>query len=323
MSGGSRMASNKPLTSVIGAGTMGHGIAQVLALAEHDVRLYDPDTNAHDKARRAIAKSLALLVELGLNTSDQAAACQKRIEYHKDLSSACSGVALVIESAPEVMDLKQKIYASLEELVKPETLICTNTSALSINELARDLKHPQRFVGAHFWNPAQIVPCVEVIKGENTSDQAYEQVFDIMEQAGKEPVRVQKDVPGFLGNRMQHALQREALSLVEQGVASAEDVDRVVQHGFGLRLALMGPMERADLGGLDTTLKVQKYLLPYLDCRPTSSPLLEEQVEAGRLGLKSGAGFFKWPPEKVERSVSQRDRALLNIIQLKRSLSGS
>jgi 3-hydroxybutyryl-CoA dehydrogenase len=132
---------------------------------------------------------------------------------------------------------------------------------------------------------------------------------------------VLKDVPGFLGNRMQHALQREALSLVEQGVASAEDVDSVVQHGFGLRLALMGPMERADLGGLDTTLKVQKYLLPYLDGRTSASPLLQKQVDQGRLGLKTGAGFFDWPAEKKERITSQRDRALLSIIQLKKSLT--
>ncbi len=317
------MAKNNYLTAVLGAGTMGHGIAQVLALAGHDVRLYDPDTKAHEKARQAMAKSLALLVELGLNTAEQATSCLERISYHTDLSSACAGVGLVVESVPEVMELKRQIYASIEELVPPETIICTNTSALSISELARDLKHPDRFVGAHFWNPAQIIPCVEIIKGERTSDQVFDRVVEIIREAGKEPVRVLKDVPGFLGNRMQHALQREALSLVEQGVALAEDVDKVVQHGFGLRLALMGPIERADLGGLDTTLKVQKYLLPYLDCRQTASPSLEKQVEAGRLGLKTGAGFFEWPPEKTTRIVSQRDRALLSIIQLKRTLDES
>lgn len=317
------MAKHRLSASVLGAGTMGHGIAQVLALAGHQVRLFDPDRGAHDKARQAIAQSLALLVELGLHSKEQAASCQKHIVYHTDLATACAGAGLIVESAPEDIDLKQRLYASIEEMVAPEVLICTNTSALSISELASGLKHPGRFVGAHFWNPAQIVPCVEIIKGERTSDQTFEQVVDLMREAGKEPVRVLKDVPGFLGNRMQHALQREALSLVEQGVASAEDVDRVVQHGFGLRLALMGPMERADLGGLDTTLKVQKYLLPYLDCRPSASPLLEREVEAGRLGLKTGAGFFEWPPQKTQRIVSQRDRALLSIIQLKRALNES
>lgn len=315
------MASKKPLTSVLGAGTMGHGIAQVLALAGHQVRIFDPQEEAHEKARQGIAKSLALLVELGLNTAEQADSCAQRISYFSDLSAACSGVELVVESAPEDMDLKHKLYASVEELVRPEDLICTNTSALSISELARGLKHPERFVGAHFWNPAQVVPCVEIIKGEKTSEPAFEKVVELIRAAGKEPVRVLKDVPGFLGNRMQHALQREALSLVEHGVASAEDVDRVVQHGFGLRLALMGPMERADLGGLDTTLKVQKYLLPYLDGRTSASPLLQKQVDAGRLGLKTGAGFFDWPPERTERITSQRDRALLSIIQLKKSLN--
>ncbi|MFH2125523.1 MAG: 3-hydroxyacyl-CoA dehydrogenase family protein [Pseudomonadota bacterium] len=314
------MSKSNPKTAVLGAGTMGHGIAQVLALAGHQVRLFDPQPEAHEKARQAIAKSLSLLLELGLHTADKARACVERIAYHTDLASACSDASLVIETAPEDMELKRRLYASVEALVTPEAIICSNTSALSITDLARDLAYPGRFAGAHFWNPPQIIPCVEVIKGARTSNQTFERVVEIMREAGKEPVRVLKDVPGFLGNRMQHALQREALSLVEQGVASAEDVDNVVQHGFGLRLALMGPMERADLGGLDTTLKVQKYLLPYLDCRPTASPLLERQVEAGRLGLKTGAGFFEWPSDKTARIVSQRDRALLSIIMLKREL---
>jgi 3-hydroxybutyryl-CoA dehydrogenase len=315
------MAKNSLVSAVLGAGTMGHGIAQVLALAGHEVRLFDPDPLSHEKARHAVAKSLALLVELGLNTEEQASSCLERIGFHADLSPACTGADFVLESAPEDMNLKRSLYDSVEVLIAPQAILATNTSALSISELARDLKHPERFVGSHFWNPAQIIPCVEVIKGELTSDYSFERVVEIMHDAGKEPVKVLKDVPGFLGNRMQHALQREALSLVEQGVASPEDVDKVVEHGFGLRLALMGPMERADLGGLDTTLKVQKYLLPYLDGRTTASPLLEKQVEMGRLGLKTGDGFFEWPPEKTARIVAQRDQALLNIIRLKRTLA--
>lgn len=314
------MANSKLVIAVLGAGTMGHGIAQVLALAGHEVRLFDPQPEAHDKARQGVAQSLALMVEMGLNTKEQAASCLEHISHHEDLAGACQGAGFIMESVPEDMELKRRLYATLEELVPPETIICTNTSALSINELARDLKHPGRFVGTHFWNPAQVMPCVEIIKGERTSPEIFEQVVDIMREAGKEPVKVQKDLPGFLGNRMQHALQREAMSLVEQGVASAEDVDRVVHHSFGLRLALMGPIERSDLGGLDTTLKVQNYLLPFLDDRTTASPILEKQVAAGRLGAKTGAGFFEWPPEKTARAVAQRDHALLSIIQMKRKL---
>ncbi len=314
------MPNNLYQTAVLGAGTMGHGIAQVMALAGHEVRLYDPQPQAHDKARQAIAKNLALCVEMGLNSDEQAASCLEHISHHTDLATACLEAGLIVESVPEDMELKRGLYASLEELVPPETILCTNTSALSISELARDLKHPDRFVGTHFWNPAQVMPCVEIIKGERTSLDTFERVVEIIRKAGKEPVKVLKDLPGFLGNRMQHALQREAMSLVEQGVASAEDVDRVVQHGFGLRLALMGPMERADMGGLDITLKVQNYLLPYLDDRTTASPMLEKQVAVGRLGLKTGAGFFEWPADKAARIVSQRDRALLSIIMLKRGL---
>jgi 3-hydroxyacyl-CoA dehydrogenase len=177
------MENSKPLTSVLGAGTMGHGIAQVLALAGHQVRIFDPQKEAHEKARQGIAKSLALLVELGLNTADQASSCTQRISYFSDLSAACSGVELVVESAPEDMELKHKLYSAVEEVLKPEDLICTNTSALSISELARGLKHPERFVGAHFWNPAQVVPCVEIIKGDKTSEQAFEKVVEIIRRS--------------------------------------------------------------------------------------------------------------------------------------------
>jgi 3-hydroxybutyryl-CoA dehydrogenase len=309
--------------AVLGAGTMGHGIAQVMALAGHRVRLYDPSPEALATAESRVAQGLALLESVGLLAAGDSQRAQRRLSYHGGLADACRGAELVLESVPEEMELKRRLYVEVEELVADEALICTNTSALAISELAAGLRRPERFVGTHFWNPAQIMPCVEVVRGRLTSEQTFEKAAGLMTAAGKEPVRVLRDVPGFLGNRLQHALQREALYLVEEGIASAEDVDRVVKYGFGLRLALMGPLERADLGGLDVTCRVQRYLLPDLDRRTEASPLLEERVASGRLGVKTGGGFFDWPPERAARAVAQRDRALLALIRLQEEYSSA
>ena len=306
--------------AVLGAGTMGHGIAQVLATAGYQVRLYDSHQPTLDSALDRVAASLAAFVAQGMLGRPEADAALQRIATHPSLGHACQGAGLVIEAVPEDPALKREIFARVEEIVAPQAAICTNTSGLSITVLAQGLAHPGRLVGAHFWNPAQVLPCVEVVMGEATDPAVFERVVDILKAAGKEPVRVKKDVPGFLGNRLQHALQREALYLVEAGIAEPEDVDRVVKHGFGLRYAFMGPLERADLGGLDVTCAVQRYLLKDLDARTESSPLLEERVARGDLGLKTGRGFYDWPPETAAARAAKRDRALLGIIKLLRAL---
>lgn len=306
--------------AVLGAGTMGHGIAQVMALAGHRVRLYDPNPAALRAAPQRIGHSLASLVEAGVLEPEAARGCPGRISFWGELEPACRRAELVFEAAPEQMALKRELLSSVEGLVGPEALICSNTSAFSISELARGLRHPGRFLGTHFWNPPQLIPCVEVVPGKESDPRCRRRVVEILRAAGKEPVQVRRDLPGFLGNRLQHALQREAMSLVEQGVATPEELDRVVRFGFGLRLALMGPLERADLGGLDVTLAVQEYLLPHLDRRTEPSPHLRELVAKGRLGAKSGGGFYDWPPERLERRRRRRDRGLLALIKLVREL---
>jgi 3-hydroxybutyryl-CoA dehydrogenase len=299
---------------IIGAGTMGHGIAQCFAVKGWQVRLYDVNREVLATAPARIRSNLELLLEAGWAKPEAVEATLQNIALVEDLPSTVRDLGLVIETVSEELDLKRRLFAELEELTSPETILCSNTSALSIASISRGLKHPERVLGTHFWNPPHILPCVEVIKSETTSDRVFEEVVSLLAGLGKEPVRVLRDVPGFVGNRMQHALQREAMYLVDQGMAAPEEVDRVVKFGFGLRLALMGPLERSDWGGLDITYQVQKYLLPTL-CNDTNpSPLLTQKVAAGELGAKTGQGWFAWPEEKKARAIRERDRKLMALI---------
>ena len=294
---------------------MGHGIAQVFAMAGFPVDLYDPNSEMLATAGDRIRESLVVFQGFGLIDGDGIDGCLDRISPGDNLEAACREAGIVIEAAPERLAFKRELFGRIEGMVPRDTILCTNTSALSITDISTCLKYPARFLGTHFWNPAQIVPCVEVIKGRFTSEEVFEGVVDLLGKVGKEPVRVLKDIPGFLGNRLQHALQREALALVEEGVAEPEEVDRVVKSGFGLRYAFMGPFERADLGGLDTTCKVQEYLLPFLDRSTTPSPLLAEKNRMGDLGLKTGRGFYDWTEEHRMTMARERDRVLLSLIQ--------
>lgn len=301
---------------IIGAGTMGHGIAQCFAVKGWQVRIYDANGEMLKTVLGRIRANLSVFVEAGIIDGDTAESALARVLPCNTLTMATQGPELLMETISEELESKRHLFAELEGLVCPETILCTNTSAISISAISQGLKHPERVLGTHFWNPPHVLPCVEVIKSNFTSPAVFEKVVAVMTAIGKEPIRVLKDVPGFVGNRLQHALQREALDLVDQGIAAPEDVDRVVKYGFGLRLALMGPLERADLGGLDITYRVQKYLLPYLCNQTIPSPLLAEKVAAGLLGAKTGQGYYSWPKDKTTETIKKRDRLLLELITL-------
>ncbi|MCA1960786.1 MAG: hypothetical protein LDL33_08315 [Desulfomonile sp.] len=301
---------------IIGAGLMGHSLAQLFAGQGHAVWLYDTSETMLASAPERIRKNFRTFLELGLATDEDMERCLAGITLCSRLDEAVRDAGLIIEAVNEKLPLKQQIFAEVEGYVGPETLLCTNTSAISITSIAEALKGKERFLGTHFWNPPHIVPCVEVIKSEYTSDEVFETVYRFMKQAGKRPVKVLKDVPGFLGNRMQHALWREAASLLQAGIASAEDIDTVVKCGFGLRLAFIGPLETADLAGLDLTQDVQSYLLPFLETSPFPPAVMEDRIKEGKLGVKTGEGFHQWPQDKADRIIKQRDRVLLQISRL-------
>ena len=281
---------SKAKIAVVGAGLMGHGIAQVFALAGHHVTITDSFRANLDTVKARISANLR---DLG---DDEKAI--DRVTPLGDLAQTVRDVDYVVEAVSEDLPLKQTLFAEVERHVRPDAILASNTSVIPITAIMGGLKQRERALGTHWWNPPYLVPVVEVIGTEWTSPQAIEWTMALHAAAGKKPVHVKKDVPGFIGNRLQHALWREAISLVERGICDAETVDTVIKAAFGRRLAVLGPLENADLVGTDLTLAIHKTVLPDIEARPGPSPYLERLVAEGKLGFKSGEGFRKWSPEQ-------------------------
>ena len=280
----------KARIAVVGAGLMGHGIAQVFALAGHDVTITDLHKPNLDTAKQRIATNLR---DLG---DDELAV--ERVTPIAALADCVRDADYVVEAVLEDMALKQKLFAEIESHVRPETILASNTSVMPITQIMQGLRHRERALGTHWWNPPFLVPLVEVIGTQWTSPGAIDFTMKLHADAGKTPAHVKKDVPGFIGNRLQHALWREAISLVENDICDAATVDAVIKASFGRRLAVLGPLENADLVGTDLSLAIHQTVLPAIDSRPGPSPYLEGLVKSGKLGFKSGEGFRKWSAEE-------------------------
>jgi len=298
---------------IAGGGMMGKNIAYVFAsnpayrVAVYD--LYPTDVFG------GIRKNCAQLLEKGCITSEELEARLSRIEFTTDLDSPLvSSADLVVEAVFEDMGVKRETFAKLEARCRPDTIFCTNTSVMSPSEISAELKYRARFVGTHFWNPGHLIPLVEVVKSDATSDETAETVMAVLKGVGKEPVLCKKDVPGFIANRMQHALWREAISIVENGIADAETVDKAVRYSFGLRLPQLAPLTNSDMVGTELTWSIHNYILPYLEDSHTPSPLLEKMREEGKLGFKSGEGFMKWTPEEVEQQNADLNEYLIRML---------
>lgn len=297
--------------AVIGAGLMGHGIAQVFASAGHEVWLMDLQPARLWEALEGIRRNLEVMAEEGKAVPGGAEPVLERIRTTPDMEEAAKGAEFVVEAVPERLDLKQDLFRHLDAACGPEVVLATNTSVMRITEIASRSKGRYRIVGTHFWNPPYLVPLVEVVPGEETAESTVERACRLLESAGMRPVRLKRDVPGFVGNRLQHALWREAISIVEKGIADAETVDEVVKSGFGRRLAVLGPLENADLVGLDLTLRIHEYLFPHLEDSHRPSPLLRKKVESGELGFRSGKGFREWTQREMEECRRKLQRHLL------------
>lgn len=288
--------------AVVGAGLMGHGIAYLFARAGHRVRIHD----SSPAMLASLPQRLAGIADLFGDDASVGA----RITTASDLAVAVAGAGFVFEAVPEIVTLKQELFADLERMTDPGCILCSNSSAIPTGTIAAKVEERSRVVGTHFWNPPHLVPLVEVVQSGPETLAAVETVIALLKAAGRHPVHVRRDIPGFIGNRLQHALKREAIALVAAGVCDAETLDDVVKYGFGSRLGVLGPMEQSDLVGLDLTLNIHETLMPDLDRTDRPHPYLVEQVEAGRLGMKTGEGFRKWTPDSAA-AVHRRLREAL------------
>jgi 3-hydroxybutyryl-CoA dehydrogenase len=269
---------------------MGHGIALTLARAGQYVAMTDPVPEARATVADRIADSLRLM---GVDAQGIARTL-KKIEIFDSIPGAVRQAAFVFEAAPEKMALKQAIFAEIEAHAPATAFLASNTSVMPITQIMAQLKDKTRAMGTHWWNPPHLVPLVEVIRTADTSDTAMSAMMALLADAGKTPVRVEKDVAGFIGNRLQHALWREAISLVERGICDAAAVDTVIKASFGRRLAVLGPLETADMVGTDLTLDIHDNVLADIENSPAPSPYLRDLVAQGKLGFKTGQGFYTW-----------------------------
>ncbi|MFH5835638.1 3-hydroxyacyl-CoA dehydrogenase family protein [Proteiniclasticum sp. C24MP] len=310
--------------AIIGSGVMGHGIGQLYAQHNSDVTMYDLNDQALDKAREMISDSLSAMKEKEIITDEDIRNTFSHLTFTTDLSEAVKGAEMVVEVVPEVLDLKHKVYRQIEEVVSDDTIIASNTSAIPLTELVEDASHPERFIITHYFAPAQIIPLVEIIQLEGkTKPELLEKVQKYLKSCGKSPIVLKKEVPGFIANRMQMALMREAFWLYENGIASAEDIDTVLKDSIGFRYVFLGPLEGQDIAGIGTTYNVSKKLFPVLDDRKEPHPFLQEMMDNNTVGIRSNKGFYEYTEESGKEKIRRRNDNFLEVFKLRQKQQGN
>ncbi|HEU5433432.1 MAG TPA: 3-hydroxyacyl-CoA dehydrogenase NAD-binding domain-containing protein [Thermomicrobiales bacterium] len=297
--------------AVVGAGTMGPGIAATFARHGFATRLFDIKPEQLEKAKGTVDFVYATLVRGGFMTDAEAEKGKKNLTYTGDLGQAVGGADFVVETAPEKLEIKQQVFRDVEGLVGDDAILASNTSGIPITTLASVCKHPERVIGMHWSNPPHVIPVIEVIRGEQTDQATVDTTFAVVRRIGMIPAAVDRDVAGFVENRILYAIMREALHLLDEGVASAEAIDTVVKWGIGYKLAVIGPLELLDMAGLDIYTSVANYLNPDLSNRADVSPTVTSKVAAGRLGIKTQGGLFDYTPEQIQQLAQRRGKLLL------------
>lgn len=305
--------------AVIGAGVMGRNIAISFAQSGYSVKLFDIKSEAISNALQAIEKNLLVLVNENLISEVDKAETLKNIQGNTDLEETIVDSDFIIEAIAEVLEVKQKFYKSIESFVKEKVIIASNTSTIPISSLAKGLRFADRMVITHFFNPAHIVPLVEVVAHDKTSKEVINDTLAILRKCGKEPILLKKEIPGFIANRLQAALVREALYLLDEGIADGRDIDKAITEGPGIRWAFNGPIKIADLGGLDIWEKVLDNITPTLSNDKQAPNRLKKLVKDGNLGLKTGSGIYNYSGEIESELLFERDRDLINLLKIKNS----
>jgi 3-hydroxybutyryl-CoA dehydrogenase len=300
--------------AVIGAGTMGHGIAQVFAQAGHNVGLVDAVQSALDNGMYRVKENLDFLTKLGIGLQSESQKILQRIHPSLNLDDALTDVEFVTEAVSEDLKIKREIFRRMDAVAPADAILASNTSGLSITEIATATTKPARVIGTNWWNPPQLIPLIEMAKGDSTSDETVRKTKEILTAIGKKPILILKPLQGFVGNRLQIALFREALNLLEKGVATVEDIDTAVTYGPGFRYAVLGPFKVADYGGLDVFYHLSKELYKDLACTTEPQETLATLVQEGKLGVKSGRGFYSYQGKSANDTLADRDKKLLRIL---------
>lgn len=299
---------------IAGAGIMGASIAQILVQNGYSVVLYDIEERFLEKGRELIDINQQTLIAAGDFTPEQSRKNMSHIFFTCD-KTCFSGADFVIEAIVENMEAKHGFWSEVSQLAPPDAILTSNTSGLSLTEIAKAVRNPERFAGMHWVNPPHLVPLIEVIKGEKTSEETAQLVYYLSLRIGKKPVMVNKDAAGFILNRIQFAVLREAMHIVDSGIASLEDVDNVFKYGMGMRYACLGPFEIADLGGLDIFYKISGYLFKELNSSGEVSRLLEDAYNSGNFGVKSGKGFYDYSGGRDKEIIKKRDENFIKFLR--------
>lgn len=297
--------------AVIGSGTMGHGIAKICAAAGLEVNMYDRSPEALKRGYDNILNILQEDVDNGVLTEEQSKAAYARVNAVSDLKKAVSDVDMVIEAVVEILDIKQAVFKELDEICDPRVILATNTSGLSPTAIAEKSVNKDRLVATHFWCPPELIPLVEVIPNNFTRPDIVEATAAWVEQIGKVPVKMKKECLGFIGNRMQYALLREAVHIYEQGWADFDEIDKAVEYSFGRRYPVTGPFRSADLGGVDIFYNASSYMFADLSKADFPQETFKKIFEANKFGLKSGEGFYEWD-EADAAAITQERKDVLN-----------
>ncbi|AWC78651.1 TPA: 3-hydroxyacyl-CoA dehydrogenase family protein [Serratia marcescens] len=295
--------------AVLGAGLMGVGIATHFIRHGHEVLLYDPDPQRRVEAPAVASGILAELSDVGQFDRDEREAALARLRVTGDLN-AVAHARLLIEAIPERLELKHALYEQLEGLIADDAVIASNTSGLPPDELAARMTHPQRLLIAHFWHPPHLIPLVEIVPGSATEPRHLAAVQALLGEMALEAVLLERAAPGFVGNRLQFAVLREALHIVHSGIASAEVVDQVMRASLGRRYAMVGPLEAADMTGLATVADIARHLFPELATGDEMMALVEQRLQRGDTGQRSGQGFYLWDEARRERIQRRRAHQL-------------
>lgn len=301
--------------AIIGCGTMGHSIALSAAWAGIEVKISGMNEQDLATADKGLRNKLTVMVHNDLFNEAMAEEIRMRIVFSTSLEEIVQEATFIIEVIPENSQMKRELYKEIEAICSKDTVLASNTSGFTPTSLAEEMEYPNRFIVTHFWNPGHLIPLVEVVKGEKTDQVTIERAMNLLNEMNKKPILINKEVPGFIGNRLQYALFREAQSLLDEGVATKEDIDAAVTYSIGRRLPITGPLMTADMGGLDVFSAISNYLFEDLSNESKSGVHLSNLVNQKKFGDKSGEGFYMWDQETSETINAEREKTLIHFLK--------